>query len=117
MAFKSKLLDTWRDNALCHSLVYELGYFTQKELYKLFFPTRHSNAAATRAAKAICSHCPVQKQCRSYALSTGDKFGVQGGLTADDRRQYRSKRHIEITTSMGEVEDYLHQPDPEAEVA
>ncbi|MFD9668910.1 WhiB family transcriptional regulator [Rhodococcus sp. NPDC059968] len=40
-----------------------------------------------REAKRICSQCPVVDQCRTYALSAGERYGVWGGTSEDDRRQ------------------------------
>jgi WhiB family redox-sensing transcriptional regulator len=36
-------------------------------------------------AKAVCEPCPVRAQCLDHALSTGERHGVWGGLSADER--------------------------------
>ncbi|MBY4039264.1 WhiB family transcriptional regulator [Rhodococcus fascians] len=36
-------------------------------------------------AKAICSGCPVMQECRRYALSTPEPYGVWGGMTPTER--------------------------------
>lgn len=36
-------------------------------------------------AKRICRSCPVVEQCRRYALSVREPYGVWGGLSADER--------------------------------
>lgn len=44
-------------------------------------------ARATRdaTAKALCSRCPVQAECREHALTVREPYGIWGGLSADDR--------------------------------
>lgn len=37
-------------------------------------------------AKAVCAGCPVTSRCLDYALGTGQKWGVWGGLDEDERR-------------------------------
>lgn len=40
-------------------------------------------------AKTICQGCSVRAECLEYALEAGEQFGVWGGLTARERRQYK----------------------------
>lgn len=57
-----------------------------------FFDAADSeDASPERAAnaKAICMRCPVIEPCLSYALSANEPFGVWGGLTKHERRQYK----------------------------
>ncbi len=55
----------------------------------LFFPPdREQEKARSRRiakAKAVCVRCPVMAQCRSYAMTVGEPFGVWGGLSEDER--------------------------------
>lgn len=37
-------------------------------------------------AQAICRTCPVSRACASFALRTGQAYGVWGNLTEADRR-------------------------------
>lgn len=44
---------------------------------------------AIEAAKKICRDCPVLFECRDYAFrveTPATVYGVQGGLSADERR-------------------------------
>jgi WhiB family redox-sensing transcriptional regulator len=41
--------------------------------------------AAPMPARRICWSCPVSGNCLSYALRTGQAFGIWGGLTARER--------------------------------
>ncbi len=53
----------------------------------LFFPALGANAAK---ARAICSICPVQRECLAYALADPESAGVWAGLTERERRKLRS---------------------------
>ena len=57
----------------------------------LFFPvgTDPGAEAQTAKAKAICAGCPVRCPCLTYALTTGQRFGIFGGQTADERHAQR----------------------------
>lgn len=48
-----------------------------------FFPEK---GGSTRAAKRICSDCPVRTACLDYALEQRERFGVWGGLSERERR-------------------------------
>lgn len=61
----------WRDSASCAQSDPELFYA--------------DSAAAKAAAKAVCARCPVRDTCLAVALVTGERFGVWGGLDADER--------------------------------
>lgn len=53
----------------------------------LFYPEKGVQPEETAAAKAICASCPVQVPCREAAV--GEKHGIWGGTTVDDRRGRR----------------------------
>jgi len=38
-----------------------------------------------RAALAVCEGCPVLMECRAWALSTMEQYGISGGLTEAQR--------------------------------
>lgn len=46
-------------------------------------------SGSVEPAKAVCAVCPVLAECRAYALETGQRFGVWGGLSANERQQIR----------------------------
>jgi WhiB family redox-sensing transcriptional regulator len=54
---------------------------------ELFFPITAAGPALAqvRSAKAICGRCPVQANCLSYALITGQHDGIWGGTTSEER--------------------------------
>lgn len=57
----------------------------------LFFPER---GASTRSAKAICRECQVRGECLEFALRSGEKFGIWGGLSERERRRVRRERQV-----------------------
>ena len=59
----------------------------------LFYPDR---GASTREAKNVCRGCVVREECLEYALSTGEKFGIWGGLSERERRRIRRQRSIDL---------------------
>lgn len=71
----------WRDGANC------LGVDPD-----LFFPER---GASTKEAKGVCRGCVVREFCLEYAIATGEKFGIWGGLSERERRRIRRRRAIE----------------------
>ncbi|MPY79847.1 MAG: transcription factor WhiB [Actinophytocola sp.] len=57
------------------------------ETADLFFPISDTGPAAgdIARAKTICASCPVRRQCRDDAETTGQPHGVWGGLTDTER--------------------------------
>ena len=37
------------------------------------------------AAKAVCAGCPVRRECLDHALTSGEPYGVWGGLSEGER--------------------------------
>jgi WhiB family redox-sensing transcriptional regulator len=70
----------WQDEANCKGANADL-----------FFPER---GASTRAAKAICGECLVRAECLEFAITTGEKFGIWGGMSERERRRVRRERQI-----------------------
>lgn len=64
----------WIQRAVCRSVDPDLWY-----------PDK-GDSVGSRAAIAICRSCPVRAQCLAYALDHGERFGVWGGLSANQRR-------------------------------
>ena len=54
----------------------------------LFFPSTGETSSA-QTAKHICSTCPVQLDCLTYALADPHLFGIWGGTTESDRDKLR----------------------------
>lgn len=61
-----------------------------------WFPEKGSSSAT---AKRICNGnpkrgtipCPVRDACLEWALETGQRWGVWGGMTATERKQLRGE--------------------------
>ena len=43
-------------------------------------------------AKAICFACSVREQCLEFALAAGERFGIWGGMTPQERRYLMARR-------------------------
>lgn len=56
----------------------------------VFFPEQQRGERLRRteaAAKRICQECPVIAECRKYALSVPEIYGIWGGLDETERAQ------------------------------
>jgi WhiB family redox-sensing transcriptional regulator len=58
----------------------------------LFFPPSIQERKDERQrrevrAKAVCQVCPVEGDCRTYALQIREPYGIWGGLTEVERRR------------------------------
>ncbi|MCY9782563.1 WhiB family transcriptional regulator [Nocardiopsis sp. EMB25] len=58
----------------------------------LWFP---SQGGSVRAAKRMCQVCPVRINCLAEAMKRGELYGVWGGASEDERRQFRTARRDE----------------------
>lgn len=70
--------ENWRDYANCKGMDPEL-----------FFPERGDS---TREAKQVCRGCEVRHDCLEFALESGEKHGILGGLSERERRRIRRQR-------------------------
>ena len=50
------------------------------------FERKEARAARERQAKAVCSACPVRKECLNFALRLREPHGIWGGLSEMERR-------------------------------
>lgn len=51
-----------------------------------FFPAAGFKATG---AKAVCAECPVRVECLEFALRTGERHGVWGGLSERERSKLK----------------------------
>lgn len=58
---------------------------------EIFFPERGGSSAA---ARAICSECPVRRECLDYALRNREQFGIWGGTGERERRKLRRSGQV-----------------------
>lgn len=71
----------WENRALCKEVDPEI-----------FFPEK---GCSTREAKQICGLCPVRSECLEYALDTGQRYGIYGGLSERERRRLRNSPAVD----------------------
>jgi WhiB family redox-sensing transcriptional regulator len=57
----------------------------------IFFPVdgerRTAGLRRQRRAKEICAQCAVVRECLQHSIRHGERFGVWGGLAANERDQ------------------------------
>ena len=77
------LHDEWQRDAAC-----------QDSNPEMFFPVGQSplGRAEAWAAKRICRRCPVRTACLEWAIRTGERSGVWGGMTEEERRAEVKRR-------------------------
>ncbi|POX43382.1 WhiB family transcriptional regulator [Streptomyces sp. Ru73] len=69
---------TWHDHAAC------LSTPANPVDPEIFFP-EPDEMDRIRAAKALCEQCPVRQTCLDAALEDGDREGIRGGMTEEER--------------------------------
>lgn len=79
-------MNDWRDQARCRNLEPELFF----PLGDRSGPDREQIAAA----KQVCCDCPVQPSCLEWSIANGANEGIYGGLTEQERRALRRRRHL-----------------------
>lgn len=70
--------EEWQDLASCRHVPVEI-----------FFPPAEQEADE---AKTICATCQVRQPCLEFAIAAGERFGIWGGLTTQERRSLIAKR-------------------------
>ncbi len=70
----------WQERAACAG-----------DMGSLFYPPMHQERKAARVArerraKAICAKCVVRTECLGHALRVGERYGIWGGLTDQERK-------------------------------
>ena len=49
------------------------------------YPEARLRAVVTAFAKRMCKACPLQQECFSYAVESGQKHGIWGGTSPHER--------------------------------
>ncbi len=65
--------DVWQDRAACYGVDPDV-----------FFPTSEEEAGP---ALAYCASCGIRRECLAWALKNGERYGVWGGMTEQQRRR------------------------------
>ncbi|HEU5331308.1 MAG TPA: WhiB family transcriptional regulator [Actinocrinis sp.] len=77
---------SWQKRGSCRDVDPSLFFGPEGE-------ARNKRRFREAAAKAICSYCPVRAACRSFALTTGEPYGIWGGTTETERMHKPPRRH------------------------
>jgi WhiB family redox-sensing transcriptional regulator len=61
----------------------------------MFFPVAVGTAASKQVSRAlrICQGCAVRQHCLDFALQSGEKEGIWGGTTPEERIRARRARN------------------------
>lgn len=74
----------WQQSSACTDMPSDIFFFLEGERGE---PRRTREAIA----KAICATCAVITECREFALSAQEPYGIWGGLSEEDRMSLRAK--------------------------
>ncbi|MGW7517791.1 WhiB family transcriptional regulator [Streptomyces sp. NPDC054796] len=77
---------TWHQHAAC------LSTPERPVDPEIFFP-EPEEMDRIRAAKALCAQCPVRPVCLDAALEAGDREGIRGGMTEEEREPLHRNLH------------------------
>jgi WhiB family redox-sensing transcriptional regulator len=70
----------WLDHAACAGMDGRAFYANGKHARE-----------QVKAARRICNICPVRAECAAWAIQTGEKWGVWGGMSQQQLRQKRRR--------------------------
>ena len=98
---------SWQRRGLCRKLPLDLSD-------PLFFGNEDRQApedliVAVETARRMCGHCPVPRDCLTYALSHDMRYGVWGGTSGKQREKMRA-RMLTGTTVEELVDECLPAP-------
>jgi WhiB family redox-sensing transcriptional regulator len=75
----------WRPKAACRGLDPDV-FFVSEDV-----ENRTERRERESTAKAVCARCLVIEDCLGYALAAGERYGIWGGLNADERRALKRR--------------------------
>lgn len=78
----------WQTRALC-----------RHEDPDIFFPTQSGNEGIR--AKAVCNACPVMADCRAYAFTNREGYGVWGATSVAEREQMLRGQTVRLSDGKG----------------
>lgn len=104
----------WQLDARCRGIDGSLFFHPDNERGS----ARESRVAA---AKQVCASCPVRRACGRYALESGERYGIWGGMTEEERRAARARARARNrgrgSGGNGRVDAAVCEPDePESRV-
>lgn len=80
----------WRTDSVCRGMDPEL-FFSPDQ-----FETKQEKDDREAVAKSACSRCNVKAECLDYAIKAGERYGIWGGLTEQERRALVRRRSAEM---------------------
>jgi WhiB family redox-sensing transcriptional regulator len=87
------MIPLWTVRALASDWEWQLGAACRGLGDGIFYAGANERGRFKRRreeeAKAVCGVCPVIDACLEWALSTGEAYGVWGGLTPEERARAR----------------------------
>lgn len=89
----------WSDHAACRGTPLTLFYGPASDDDHHPRETREEKAARIRTATALCTGCPVRRECLDDALGSTRQFGIWGGRTEEQRDSIRRKRNRNKTAN------------------
>lgn len=85
-------------NAVKQDLITAMQIFGDPDCSKMpevFFPEDETNerarAKSEAIAKAICSGCPIKKNCLDFAIAYEEAYGIFGGMNHRERAKFISR--------------------------
>ena len=85
--------NNWRRHAACAHIGGDLFYAAEADEIPL---GAVAPPYVTDKAKAVCQTCPVQFDCLMTALETGERHGVWGGMSWNERRRLLKTQGLPI---------------------
>jgi len=85
--------NNWRRYAACAHIGGDLFYPAERDEIPL---GADAPPHVTDKAKAVCQTCPVQFDCLMTALETGERHGIWGGMSWNERRQLLKTQGLPI---------------------
>lgn len=80
----------WRARAACKGMDPEHFFSSDDDA-----ANKHERAEREASAKAVCGRCEVRRDCLSYAIAAGERYGIWGGMNAQERRALARSRSDE----------------------
>jgi WhiB family transcriptional regulator, redox-sensing transcriptional regulator len=77
------MTEDWQTAAACRGLSTDL-----------FFSERGDNREIAHA-KAVCAKCRVREDCLEFAIASGERLGIWGGLSPKQRQKIRRRQRME----------------------
>ena len=97
----------WRESAACKGADIDLFFPPSNEgwLEKRVYPQRNGEAI-----REYCDNCPVKIECLLTAIEECEMFGIWGGMSGYNRKQYAKRHKIGMYAEKIQEQDLDEQP-------